>query len=107
MAAIGGVASPFGRELRGVLHARKAATLEVHVLVSAAERVVRLRGELLAEGAQGLLVAMISRARTVLVAILGLGAFAGMALADRVASARLQRKLRLLRARAAGEPVPP
>jgi hypothetical protein len=66
-----------------------------------------LYGLLGATGAQGLIVAMTSRARTVLVAILGLGAFAGMAIADRVASARLQRKLRILRARAAGEPVPP
>ncbi|HWU91608.1 MAG TPA: lysylphosphatidylglycerol synthase transmembrane domain-containing protein [Kofleriaceae bacterium] len=54
-----------------------------------------------ATGAQGLLVAMVGRARSVLVAFLGLGAMAALTVADRVASIRLQRKLRALRARAA------
>jgi len=52
-------------------------------------------------GAHGLLVAMISRARTVLIAFLGLGVMAAMSIADRIVSARLQRKLQALRARAA------
>lgn len=61
-----------------------------------------------ATGAQGLIVAMVSRARSVLIAILGLGAMAAMSIADRFAAARLQRKLRELRERAAaGAAAPP
>lgn len=54
-----------------------------------------------ATGPQGLVIAMIARARAVTVAILGLGAMAALWIGDRVASARIQRKLRALRARAA------
>jgi hypothetical protein len=53
-----------------------------------------------ATGPQGLIVAMITRARTVTIAVLGLGAMAAMSIVDRFAAARLQRKLRELRARA-------
>jgi hypothetical protein len=53
-----------------------------------------------ATGPQGLVVAMISRARAVTVAILGLGVMAAMSIADRFAAARLQRRLHALRARA-------
>jgi hypothetical protein len=57
-----------------------------------------------ATGPQGLVVAMIARARMVSVAILGLGAMAAMSLADKLAAARLQRRLRELRARTADVP---
>ena len=57
-----------------------------------------------ATGAQGLVVTMINRTRTVTIAALGLGVMAAMSLADRFAAARLQRKLRDLRARAAAAP---
>jgi hypothetical protein len=57
-----------------------------------------------ATGAQGLAVAMLNRVRTLSFAILGLGVMAGMSIADRFAMARLQRKLRALRARAAAAP---
>jgi hypothetical protein len=60
-----------------------------------------------ATGPQGLAVAMINRARSVSVAILGLGVMAAMSIADRLAAARLRRKLRALRARAAAAPAPP
>ena len=52
-----------------------------------------------ATGPQGLVVSMINRARAVSVAILGLGVMAAMSIADRLAAARMQRKLRALRAR--------
>jgi uncharacterized membrane protein YbhN (UPF0104 family) len=55
-----------------------------------------------ATGPQGLVVAMVSRARSLTVAVLGLGVMGAMSLADRFAAARLQRKLRELRERAAG-----
>jgi hypothetical protein len=54
-----------------------------------------------ATGPQGLVVAMVNRARSLSVAILGLGVMAAMAIVDRLATARLQRKLLALRARAA------
>lgn len=60
-----------------------------------------LYGLLGATGPQGLAVAMVARARTVSVAILGLGAMGAMAAVDRLAAARLKRKLEALRARAA------
>ncbi len=53
-----------------------------------------------ASGPQGLVVAMVSRARTVSVAVLGLGVMAAMSIADRLAAGRLQRKLQALRERA-------
>lgn len=53
-----------------------------------------------ATGPQGLVVAMINRARSLSVAVLGLGAMAAMSIVDRLAAVRLQRKLRALRARA-------
>jgi uncharacterized membrane protein YbhN (UPF0104 family) len=53
-----------------------------------------------ATGPQGLIVSMISRARTVTMAILGLGVMAALSIGDRFTAARLQRKLRELRARA-------
>lgn len=59
-----------------------------------------------ATGPQGLLVAMITRARTVTVAVLGLGVMAAMSIADRLAAARLQRKLRELRERAGAAAQP-
>lgn len=54
-----------------------------------------------ATGAQGLLIAMLNRARSISVALLGLGAMAAMTAIDRVAAAAVQRKLAALRARAA------
>jgi len=53
-----------------------------------------------ATGPQGLIVSMISRARTVTMAFLGLGVMAALSIGDRFTAARLQRKLRELRARA-------
>ena len=53
-----------------------------------------------ATGPQGLVVAMLARARTVSVAILGLGVMAAISIGDRFTAARLQRKLRELRERA-------
>lgn len=57
-----------------------------------------------ATGPQGLVVTMGNRARTVSIAVLGLGVMAAMSIADRLAAARLQRKLRALRERAAAAP---
>jgi len=57
-----------------------------------------------ATGPQGLVVAMVGRARTVAVAVLGLGVMAAMSIADKLATARLQKRLRALRARAAAPP---
>jgi hypothetical protein len=54
-----------------------------------------------ATGAQGLMVTMLSRARAVTVAILGLAAMVVLQIANRVIAARMQRKLRELRERAA------
>ncbi len=65
-----------------------------------------LYGLLGATGPQGLVASMINRARTVTVAVLGLGVMAAMSIADRFAAARLQRKLRELRERA-GAAAPP
>jgi uncharacterized membrane protein YbhN (UPF0104 family) len=56
-----------------------------------------LFGILGATGPQGLLVAMLQRARSVSVAILGLGAMATLQIVNRFAQARIQRKLRELR----------
>lgn len=53
-----------------------------------------------ATGPQGLIVAMVARARTLSVAVLGLGVMAAIAISDRFTAARLQRKLRELRERA-------
>ncbi|MEJ7602540.1 MAG: lysylphosphatidylglycerol synthase transmembrane domain-containing protein [Kofleriaceae bacterium] len=52
-------------------------------------------------GAHGMAVTMLNRARSVTVAILGLGAMAAMYGATKIASARMQRKLAALRERAA------
>jgi uncharacterized membrane protein YbhN (UPF0104 family) len=59
-----------------------------------------------ATGPQGLVVAMVTRARTLSIAILGLGIMAAMSIADRLAAARLQRRLRTLRERAAAAAPP-
>ena len=60
-----------------------------------------LFGILGATGPQGLLVAMLQRARSVSIAILGLVVFAGLQIENRVEQARIQRKLRDLRAQQA------
>ena len=52
-------------------------------------------------GPHGMAMTMLNRARSVTVAILGLGAMAAMYVANRLVSARMQRKLRALRERAA------
>lgn len=54
-----------------------------------------------ATGAQGLLIAMLNRARAFSVAILGLGAMVALTTIDRVVALRIQRRLRALRDRAA------
>lgn len=56
-----------------------------------------LFGILGATGPQGLLVAMLQRARSVSIAILGLGVFAIMQIINRLSTAKIQRKLRELR----------
>jgi uncharacterized membrane protein YbhN (UPF0104 family) len=63
-----------------------------------------LYGLLGASGAQGLVVTMMSRVRSVTVAILGLGAMVALQIANRLTTARMQRKLRELRERAAAQP---
>jgi uncharacterized protein (TIRG00374 family) len=55
-------------------------------------------------GPHGMAVTMLNRARSVTVAIIGLGAMAGMSVANRLVQARMQRKLTALRARAARQP---
>lgn len=60
-----------------------------------------LYGILGATGPQGLLVAMLQRARSIAIAVLGLGVFAAIQILDRVQQARIQRKIRELRAQQA------
>lgn len=60
-----------------------------------------LFGILGATGPQGLLVAMLQRARSVSIAILGLGVFASLQIVNRFSQARIQKKLRELRAQQA------
>ena len=60
-----------------------------------------LFGILGATGPQGLLVAMLQRARSVSIAILGLGVFATLQILNRLEQARIQRKLREMRAQQA------
>jgi len=64
-----------------------------------------LFGILGATGPQGLLVAMLQRARSVSVAILGLGVFAALQIINRLSQARIQKKLRDLRAQQAEVPT--
>lgn len=60
-----------------------------------------LFGILGATGPQGLLVAMLQRARSLAIAILGLFAFAALQIITRLEQARIQKKLRALRAQQA------
>ena len=64
-----------------------------------------LFGILGATGPQGLLVAMLQRARSVTVAILGLGVFAIMQIINRLSQAKIQKKIRELREQQA-DPAP-
>ncbi|HLL25930.1 MAG TPA: lysylphosphatidylglycerol synthase transmembrane domain-containing protein [Kofleriaceae bacterium] len=66
-----------------------------------------LFGLLGATGPQGLLVAMLQRARSISVAILGLGVFAIMQILSRLSQAKIQRKIRELREQqATGDDAP-
>ncbi len=60
-----------------------------------------LFGILGATGPQGLLVSILQRARSISIAILGLGAMAALEVESRITQARIQRKLRELRAQQA------
>lgn len=60
-----------------------------------------LFGILGATGPQGLLIAMLQRARSISIAILGLGAMAAIQIYNRLEQARIQKKLRDLRAQQA------
>lgn len=65
-----------------------------------------LFGILGATGPQGLLVAMLQRARSLSVAILGLVVFAAIQVINRIGQARIQRKLRELREQHANDVAP-